>query len=177
MIVTVFLCSFLIFFFLTRQQVHCLSTSWSLAAQVSRRRFHNTGGDVWKKQRRRLIKTLHVSLSILTLCATHAEIKWKILPQENHQNAIPRSRLSLTLFVSSGVPCQTADARNAIGDLLPLTLIKMEHVQEIKLSLSCCNEMVSIMILFTSQSDKMIKLKLNQGLTRRRRRNLLALLF
>lgn len=162
---------------MTRQQVRCLSTSWSLAAQVSRRRYHDTEGDAWKKQQRRLIKPLHVSLSVLRLCATHAEIKWKILPQENHQNAIPRSRLSLTLFVSSGVPRQTVEARNAIGDLLPLTLIKMEHVQEIKLSLSCCNEMVSIMILFTSQSDKMIKLKLNQGLMRRRHRNLPASLF
>lgn len=111
------------------------------------------------------------------LCGTQGKIKWKILPQENHRNAIPRSRLSLTLFVSSGVPRQMAEARNAIGDLLPLTLIKMKHVQEIKLSLSCCNEMVSIMILFTSQSDKMIKLKLNQGLVRRRCRNLPASLF
>lgn len=101
----------------------------------------------------------------------------KFCRRKNHQNAIPRSRLPLTLFVSSGVPRQTAEARNAIGDLLPLTLIKMEHVQEIKLSLSRCNEMVSIMILFTSQSDKMIKLKLNQGLMRRRRRNLAASLF
>lgn len=100
-IVTVFLCSFRFFFFLTRQQVRCLSTSWSLAAQVSRR--------VWKKQQRRLIKLLHVSLSILTLCGTRAEIKWEILPQENHQNAIASSRLSLTLFASSGVPRRTTE--------------------------------------------------------------------
>lgn len=75
------------------------------------------------------------------------------------------------------MPSQSTKARNAIDDLLPLTLIKMEHVQEIKLSLSYCNEILSIMILFTSQSDKMIKLKLNQGLMQCHHCNLLALLF
>lgn len=80
-------------------------------------------------------------------------------------------------FVSNTVPSQSIKACNAIDDLLPLTLIKMEHVQEIKLSLSCCNEILSIMVLFTSQSDKMIKLRLNQGLTQCHPCNLLALLF
>lgn len=51
---------------------------------------------------------------------------------------------------------------NAIDNPLFLTLIKMEHVQEIKLSLSHHNEMVSITQLFSSQSDKMIKLELGQ---------------
>lgn len=74
------------------------------------------------------------------------------------------------------MPRQSTKTCNAIDDPLPLTLIKMEHVQEIKLSLSYCNEILSIMILFTSQSDKLIKLKLNQGLAQRRRRNLLAIL-
>jgi len=40
---------------------------------------------------------------------------------------------------------------NAIDNPLLLTLIKMEHVQEIKLSLSHRNEMVSITQLFSSQ--------------------------
>lgn len=72
---------------------------------------------------------------------------------------------------------QRTKAFDAIDDLLPLTLIKMEHVQEIKLSLSYCKEILSIMILFTSKLDKMIKLKLNQGLTQCHHCNLLTLLF
>lgn len=80
-------------------------------------------------------------------------------------------------FVSSMMPSHSTKVCNAIDNLLPLTLIKMEHVQEIKLSLSYCNEILSIMILFTPQSDKMIKLKLNQSLTQCHRYNLPALLF
>lgn len=47
---------------------------------------------------------------------------------------------------------------HAIDNPLFLTLIKIEHIQEIKLSLSHCNEAVSITRLFTPQSDQMIKL-------------------
>lgn len=75
------------------------------------------------------------------------------------------------------VPSQSIKTCNAIDDLLHLTLIKMEHVQEIKLSLSCCNEILSIIVLFTLQSDKMIKLRLNQDFTQCHHRNLLASLF
>lgn len=72
---------------------------------------------------------------------------------------------SPTLFVSGVMRSHSTQARNAIDNPLPLTLIKMEHVQEIKLSLSCCNEILSIMMLFTLQSDKMIRWKLNRGPT------------
>lgn len=93
------------------------------------------------------------------------------------ENSTKCNPFKLASFVSSRMPSQSTKTCNAIGDLLPLTLIEMEHVQEIKLSLSYCNEILSIMILFTSQSDKMIKLKLNQGLAQCHHSNLLALLF
>lgn len=40
---------------------------------------------------------------------------------------------SVTLFASGGAALgRNTEGRNAIADPLPLTLIKMEHVQEIK---------------------------------------------
>lgn len=92
-------------------------------------------------------------------------------------NVIPLSWLADLVYVKQDAYSQRTTACNAIDDPLPLTLIKMEHVQEIKLSLSYCNEILSIMMLFTSQSDKMIKLELNQGLVQCHRCNLVALLF
>lgn len=79
-------------------------------------------------------------------------------------NVIPFKLALPASFVSSkeGL-ARVPRACNAIDDLLPLTLIKMEHVQEIKLSLSFCNEILSIMILFTSQSDKNDQIEAQSG--------------
>lgn len=48
-----------------------------------------------------------------------------------------------TLFVSCRILASKLRC-NVIDNPLLLTLIKIEHIQEIKLSLSHCNEMVSI---------------------------------
>lgn len=131
-----------------------------------------------------LLRSVLYTLSCLAFYRVRRRIYSKVLMPKPSWNWLedcakcnPFKMARWPRLCQAGCLARESRPRNAIDDLLPLTLIKMEHVQEIKLLLSYCNEIVSIMILFTSQSDKMIKLKLNQGHMQRHRRNPLASLF